>query len=155
MTAPARGEPTDPSCHTVGMAEITLSGEPINTSGELPAVGAVAPRFVVVDSDLNELDSDQLRGGRIVLNIFPSIDTGICATSVREFNQRAADIEGVRVIGVSEDLPFALGRFCGAEGIDGVTTTSAFRSDFGEEYGGADHGQPHEGTAGAQRHRRR
>ena len=117
------------------MATVTLRGNPFNTSGELPAVGSPAPSFTLVGSDLSEVSSESLAGKRVVLNIFPSIDTPTCATSVRTFNARAADLDNTVVLCVSEDLPFAAGRFCGAEGIENVKTGSAFRSDFAEAYG--------------------
>lgn len=117
------------------MAQITLDGNPITTVGELPAVGTPAPDFTLVDSSLEEITLAQFRGKRVVLNIFPSLDTGICANSVREFNKRAAGLENTQVICVSADLPFAHGRFCAAEGIDDVITGSVFRSSFGQDYG--------------------
>lgn len=116
------------------MATVTLKGNPIETVGELPAVGSTAPAFTLVKQNLEELSSESLRGGIVVLNIFPSIDTGTCATSVRTFNKKAAEV-GVKVVCVSMDLPFALARFCGAEGIDNVTTASGFRSSFGDDFG--------------------
>ncbi len=117
------------------MAEITLRGNPVHTVGDLPAVGAPAPEFTLVDSDLKEVSSADLVGRTLVLNIFPSIDTGVCAASVRTFNERAAGLDGVTVVNVSKDLPYALRRFCGAEGIENVSSTSAFRSSFGEDFG--------------------
>ncbi|MGD1282925.1 thiol peroxidase [Mycobacterium seoulense] len=116
------------------MAQITLRGNPINTVGELPAVGSPAPAFSLTGGDLGEVSSGQLGGKAVVLNIFPSVDTPVCATSVRTFNERAA-ASGATVVCVSKDLPFAFARFCGAEGIDNVKTASAFRSSFGEDYG--------------------
>ncbi|CQD16526.1 thiol peroxidase [Mycobacterium europaeum] len=116
------------------MAQITLRGNPINTVGELPAVGSPAPAFSLTGGDLGAVSSDQLGGKAVVLNIFPSVDTPVCATSVRTFNERAA-ASGASVVCVSKDLPFAFARFCGAEGIDNVKTASAFRSSFGEDYG--------------------
>ena len=117
------------------MAEITLHGDTITTVGALPAVGSAAPDFELAGADLAPVTSGSLRGQRVVLNIFPSIDTGVCATSVREFNKRAAGLENTTVVCVSKDLPFAQARFCGAEGLDDVVTASAFRSSFGEDYG--------------------
>ncbi|ARD42370.1 thiol peroxidase [Actinomyces gaoshouyii] len=117
------------------MAEITRHGDPITTIGTLPAVGVEAPAFELAGADLAPVTSESLRGERLVLNIFPSIDTGVCATSVREFNKRAASLENTTVLCVSADLPFAHARFCGAEGIDGVLTASSFRSTFGTDYG--------------------
>jgi thiol peroxidase len=116
------------------MAQITLRGNPINTVGELPAVGSSAPEFTLTGTDLGEVSSSQFRGKPLLLNIFPSVDTPVCATSVRTFNERA-QAGGLTVLCVSKDLPFAQKRFCGAEGIENVTTASAFRADFGEDYG--------------------
>ena len=117
------------------MATVTLQGNPIDTIGELPAVGSVAPAFTLVQADLSEIKLSEFGGKTVILNIFPSIDTPTCATSVREFNQKAAGLDNVVVICVAADLPFALGRFCGAEGIDNVKVGSTFRSSFGEDYG--------------------
>ncbi|MDA8437830.1 MAG: thiol peroxidase [Propionibacterium sp.] len=117
------------------MAHITLRGNPVSTVGELPAVGTEAPAFSLVGNDLSEFTSSSLSGRRVVLNIFPSLDTGVCATSVRKFNELAAGLENTTVVCVSQDLPFAQARFCGAEGIDNVVTASGFRSSFGEDYG--------------------
>ena len=117
------------------MAEITLGGNPVHTSGDLPAVGAPAPDFSLVGADLSEYDASEFSGKHVILNIFPSIDTPTCATSVRQFNERAAGIDDTVVLCVSADLPFAMGRFCGAEGIENVKVGSTFRSDFGSQYG--------------------
>jgi thiol peroxidase len=117
------------------MAEITFRGNPIHTVGELPAVGSPAPEFTVIGSDLSDVSLGDFSGQNLVVSIFPSIDTQVCATSVRTFNERAAALEGTTVLNVSADLPFALGRFCGAEGIENVKTASTFRSDFGDTYG--------------------
>ncbi|GFG65187.1 putative thiol peroxidase [Mycobacterium kubicae] len=116
------------------MAQITLRGNAINTVGELPAVGSPAPNFNLTGADLGSVSSDQYQGKPVLLNIFPSVDTPVCATSVRKFNERAAS-SGVSVLCVSKDLPFAQKRFCGAEGIENVATASAFRDSFGEDYG--------------------
>ena len=116
------------------MAQITLKGNPINTVGDLPAVGSPAPNYSLVGADLGAVSSDQFQGKPVLLNIFPSVDTGICAASVRAFNERAA-ADGATVLCVSKDLPFALGRFCGAEGIENVVTASTFRDSFGEDFG--------------------
>lgn len=116
------------------MAQITFHGNPINTVGELPAVGAPAPAFSLTGADLSAVDNGQFGGKAVLLNIFPSVDTGVCATSVRTFNERVAG-KGLDVLCVSKDLPFALKRFCGAEGIENVATASAFRDSFGEDYG--------------------
>lgn len=117
------------------MAQITLKGNAINTNGNLPAVGTQAPNFTAVKNDLSEVSLAELKGKRVILNIFPSVDTGTCATSVRTFNKKASELENTTVVCVSADLPFALGRFCGAEGIEDVITSSTFRSDFAENYG--------------------
>jgi thioredoxin-dependent peroxiredoxin len=116
------------------MAQITLHGNPINTVGELPGVGSPAPGFALTGTDLGAVTSAQFRDKPVLLNIFPSLDTAVCATSVRTFNERAAG-RGVSVLCVSKDLPFAQKRFCDAEGIENVTTASAFRDSFGEDYG--------------------
>lgn len=119
------------------MATVTFRKElTVNLNGELPAVGHYAPDFDVVKNDLSTFSLSQVTGKRIVLNIFPSIDTGTCAQSVREFNKRAAGLDNTLVLCVSKDLPFAQSRFCGAEGIDNVMTVSAFRNDsFEKAYG--------------------
>jgi len=117
------------------MATVTLKGNPFSTSGELPAVGSQAPGFTLTGADLGDLTLESLSGKRVVLNIFPSVDTPTCATSVRKFNEKAAAADNVAVVCISADLPFALSRFCGAEGIDNVDTGSVFRSNFGEAYG--------------------
>jgi thiol peroxidase len=117
------------------MAEITFRGNPVHTVGDLPAVGSAAPEFTVTGSDLGDVSLGDFAGQNLVISIFPSIDTQVCATSVRTFNERAAALEGTTVLNVSADLPFALGRFCGAEGIEDVKTASTFRSEFGDTYG--------------------
>jgi len=117
------------------MAQITFKGTPIRTIGELPAKGIVATDFALVKQDLSETVLSDYKGKRLVLNIFPSIDTGVCATSVRKFNEKAAALKNTVVLCVSMDLPFAQSRFCGAEGIKNVVTASAFRSAFGDHYG--------------------
>jgi thiol peroxidase len=111
------------------MATITLKGNPIHTLGELPKVGSKAPDFRLTKADLSDVSLKDFSGKKVILNIFPSIDTGICATSVRKFNVDAVALPNTVVIGVSKDLPFALNRFCGAEGIDKVVTTSSLRDD--------------------------
>lgn len=116
------------------MATVTLKGNAFETVGELPKVGDKAPDFTVVKTDLSDLTLANLNG-RVVLNIFPSVDTDTCAMSVRQFNQKAAALENTTVVCISKDLPFALARFCGAEGLDRVEAGSAFRSSFGEDYG--------------------
>lgn len=117
------------------MTTVTLKGNAFETVGNLPDIGSQAPDFTLVKQDLSEVSLKDFRGKKLVLNIFPSIDTGVCATSVRTFNQKAADLQNTQVLCVSMDLPFALGRFCGAEGIDRVATASGFRSSFGKDYG--------------------
>ncbi|GAB3670490.1 thiol peroxidase [Zhihengliuella somnathii] len=117
------------------MATITLKGSEIQTVGELPGVGTAAPEFTLVGADLADVKSSDFAGQRVVLNIFPSVDTGTCAASVREFNKRAAELENTAVVCVSADLPFAQARFCGAEGLENVVTGSTFRSSFGDDYG--------------------
>ena len=95
------------------MAQVTFGGNAVHTVGELPKVGSVAPDFTVVYGDLSEGKLSDFRGKRVVINIFPSIDTGVCAQSVRTFNKRASEADNTVVLGVSQDLPFALARFCG------------------------------------------
>ncbi len=117
------------------MAKITFKGNPIETSGNLPQNGGRAPDFKLCDTSLGEVTLQSYAGKKKVLNIFPSVDTGVCATSVREFNKRAAQKSGVAVLNISADLPFAHKRFCGAEGLDGVVSLSTFRSSFAKDYG--------------------
>jgi thiol peroxidase len=118
------------------MATITLKGSPIETMGDLPQVGETAPGFTLTKRDLSETTLSEFAGKRIVLNIFPSLDTAVCATSVRRFNVEASKLENSVVICVSADLPFAHERFCVAEGIDDVISVSSFRSEaFGKDYG--------------------
>ncbi len=117
------------------MATVTLKGNPFNTNGNLPAVGGKAPAFKLVKTDLSEVSSGDLVGKRVVLNIFPSVDTPTCAQSVRTFNAQASALDNTVVICASQDLPFALARFCGAEGLDKVIPASAFRSGFAADYG--------------------
>ncbi len=118
------------------MATITFKGNPIRTVGELPSTGQKAPAFALVKTDLSTVASQDLVGKRVVLNIFPSIDTGTCATSVRTFHKHAAEHPEAVVLCVSRDLPFAHKRFCAAEGIDRVQAVSAFRGpDFGADFG--------------------
>lgn len=117
------------------MATLIRKGSVVNTVGELPAVGSMAPAFTLTDTNLEDIQLADLRGKKVILNIFPSIDTPTCASSVREFNVRAAAMDKVVVICVSADLPFAMKRFCGAEGIDQVISASVFRSSFGQDYG--------------------
>ncbi len=118
------------------MAQITLKGNPIHTSGDLPKVGVAAPAFTLVRTDLSEVSGKDLASQRVVLNIFPSLDTPTCAASVRKFNARANEKPNTTILCVSADLPFAQKRFCGAEGLDNVVPASTFRAaDFGQAYG--------------------
>ena len=112
------------------MAKITFKGNEVNTNGTLPAVGAEAPDFKGVKSDLTELSLKELKGKNVVINVFPSLDTTVCAASVRRFNKEAASLPNTVVLAVSKDLPFAHGRFCTTEGIDKVITLSAFRCSY-------------------------
>jgi len=118
------------------MASITLGGNPIHTTGELPSVGSKAPQFQLVQNDLSVASLSNFAGSKLVLNIFPSIDTGTCATSVRTFNAKASALENTKVLCISRDLPFAQKRFCGAEGLENVVNLSDFKSgSFGKDYG--------------------
>lgn len=117
------------------MADIMHKGNPVHTISELPEVGTHAPDFVLTGDDLGEVTLADFKGQQLVISIFPSIDTGVCATALRTFNEKAAGLEGTTVLNVSRDLPFAQARFCGAEGIDNVVVASDFRTDFGESYG--------------------
>jgi thiol peroxidase len=118
------------------MAQITLGGNPIHTVGNLPQVGEMAPDFTLIQTDLSKANLAHFAGSRLVLNIFPSIDTGTCATSVREFNAKAAGLSNTKVLCISRDLPFAQKRFCGAEGIENVINLSDFvNGQFGQDYG--------------------
>ncbi len=118
------------------MASITLKGNPCHTCGDLPAVGSTAPKFTLVGADLSEMTFDSLAGKNIIMSIVPSFDTGVCATSVKKFNELAGDLENTVIVNVSMDLPFAQKRFCESEGVKHVTNLSAFRSpDFGNDYG--------------------
>ncbi|MFM9988332.1 thiol peroxidase [Flavobacterium sp.] len=118
------------------MASITLGGNPINTSGNLPQVGTKAPEFQLVKSDLSAASLADYKGSKVVLNIFPSIDTGTCATSVRTFNAKASTLDNTKVLCISRDLPFAQKRFCGAEGLENVENLSDFKDgSFGKNYG--------------------
>jgi thiol peroxidase len=118
------------------MATITLQGKEIHTIGELPQKGAQAPEFELTKSDLSAVKLKDYEGQRVILNIFPSVDTGVCATSVRKFNEKAASLNNTKVLCVSKDLPFAFNRFCGAEGLNNVECLSDFkRGTFGKSYG--------------------
>lgn len=117
------------------MSTVTLKGNPFNTVGALPSVGESAADFRLVKTDLSETTLADYKGSRLVLNIFPSVDTPTCAMSVRKFNEQVSKLENTKVLCVSADLPFAAARFCGAEGIENVATGSSFRSNFGTDYG--------------------
>lgn len=118
------------------MATVTLKGNPINTIGALPEPGSKAPGFLLTKGDLSNIHLDDYKGAKVVLNIFPSVDTGTCAQSVRQFNKEAAELENTKVLCVSKDLPFAQARFCGAEGIANVEMLSDFRDgNFGKAFG--------------------
>lgn len=118
------------------MANITLGGNPVTTSGELPQTGTQAPDFKLVKTDLSTVSLAEFKGTKLVLNIFPSVDTGTCAASVRKFNEKAGNLENTKVLCISRDLPFAQNRFCGAEGLENVISLSDFRDgNFGENYG--------------------
>lgn len=118
------------------MANITFKGDPVQTSGELPSVGSKAPDFTLVKGDLSNATLADYKGSKVILNIFPSIDTGICAMSVKAFNEKAAGLENTKVLCISRDLPFAQGRFCGAEGIENVINLSDYANPaFSKDYG--------------------
>ena len=118
------------------MATITLGGNPIQTSGDLPKVGTKAPDFALVKNDLSTVTLADFAGSKVVLNIFPSIDTGTCAASVRKFNEKASTLANTKVLCISRDLPFAQKRFCGAEGLENVINLSDFKDgSFGKNYG--------------------
>jgi thioredoxin-dependent peroxiredoxin len=128
--------PSFPGLKDFAMTTITLKGSPVQTVGQLPENGVDAPEFTLVKPDLSEVSLKDLRGRRVVLNIFPSVDTPTCATSVRKFNEKASSLANTTVLCVSADLPFALGRFCGAEGLSNVVAASVFRAPgFGQDYG--------------------
>ena len=118
------------------MASVLLRGNPVNTNGELPKIGSKAPDFKLVTTDLSIVSLADFAGSKIVLNVFPSIDTPTCATSVRTFNAKAAKLENTKVLCISRDLPFAQRRFCGAEGLENVINLSDFNTgNFGKDYG--------------------
>ena len=118
------------------MATVTLGGTPFPISGEVPAAGVAAPNFTLTGGDLGDVSLGDFAGKRLILNVFPSVDTPVCAASVRRFNEEAAALEGVSVLCVSRDLPFAHGRFCAAENIDAVKCASEMRDgSFGDAYG--------------------
>jgi len=118
------------------MAKITFQGNPVTTAGDLPRVGAEAPEFSLVKTDLGEVSLADYKGKKVVLNIFPSVDTGVCAASVRRFNAEASKQDNTVVLCVSRDLPFAHARFCGAEGLDDVVSLSEYKDEvFSQNYG--------------------
>ncbi|MEM6829558.1 MAG: thiol peroxidase [Bacteroidota bacterium] len=118
------------------MAKTALKSNEVNTIGDLPEVGIVAPDFLLVGVDLREVSLANYDGQKVILNIYPSIDTGICALSTVRFNKEAANLENTKIVCVSKDLPFAFERYCAAEGIENLDTLSAFRDeDFGKDYG--------------------
>lgn len=117
------------------MANITLKGNAISTKGELPTIGSELKNFTLVNDKLEDKNLNDYKGKKLIFNIFPSIDTGVCAASARKFNQEASSVENTVILNVSKDLPFALGRFCAAEGLDQVETLSDFRGSFGDDFG--------------------
>jgi thiol peroxidase len=118
------------------MATITFKGTPIQTSGELPATGAAAPDFKLTKTDLSDVSLKDFAGKKKILNIVPSLDTGVCATSAKKFNEAIAGLSGVALLNISADLPFAAGRFCESNGLKNVVALSTFRSpDFAQAYG--------------------
>jgi len=118
------------------MAQVTMKGTPVNTNGQLPEVGSKASDFRLIANDLSTKSLADYKGQNVVMNIFPSVDTGVCATSVRNFNKSAASLENTKVLCISRDLPFAQSRFCGAEGIENVEMLSDFKTGkFGDDYG--------------------
>jgi thiol peroxidase len=117
------------------MSTVLFGDQEAHTSGSLPAIGVIAPDFTVTDTELNDFSLSSLRGKRVVLNIFPSINTGVCQASVREFNKRAAELSDTVVVCISKDLPFAHKEFCGAEGIENVVSASQYKnSSFNDGY---------------------
>lgn len=130
------------------MSSTNFKGQPVELSGDVPKKGDSVTDFSLTGLDLNDFNIDRYKGHKLVMNIFPSIDTGICAMSVRRFNQESANIPGVKILNISRDLPFAQKRFCGAEGIENVDMGSDMRpeSNFGQEYGLVQMGGPLAGT---------
>jgi thiol peroxidase len=118
------------------MSNVKLDGTPIDVSGDFPQPGSQAPAFTLTNQGLEDVTLDNWAGKRKILNIIPSIDTGVCATSTRKFNEKAGELDNTVVLVVAADLPFALGRFCGAEGLKDVITLSSFRNySFQQDYG--------------------
>lgn len=130
------------------MTTVTFHGDALNVAGNLPQAGQAAPEFILTGGDLGDITLASFKGKKLLLNIFPSVDTGVCATSVRTFNKRAAELNNAQVLCVSADLPFAAGRFCAAEGIENVKTASSFRNpEFLTNYGVALSSGPVRGLA--------
>lgn len=117
------------------MAKITMKGDPTQTVGDLPPIGAQPPKFTLVRKDLSEISSDKIKGKKVLLNIFPSLDTGVCAMSVKKFSKMLSSHPEVAIFHISKDLPFAQGRFCSTEAMPNCETLSAFNSNFGKDYG--------------------
>ena len=118
------------------MASVTLGGTPVNTSGTLPTVGSQAPDFKLTATDLSTKTLNDYSGNKLVLNVFPSVDTGTCAQSIRTFNKEASTLGNTKVLCISKDLPFAMARFCGAEGLENVVSLSDYKNgSFGKTYG--------------------
>ena len=111
------------------MTTVTLDGTPVKTSGELPLVGSAAPNFKLTATDLSSKTLDDFKGKNVILNIFPSVETGVCSMSVRNFNREAAELDNTVVICISKDLPFTLKNFCAAEGIENVITLSDYKDE--------------------------
>lgn len=138
MHAPTvREQQTNQTQKSEKMAEITLKGNTIHTNGNIPEVGEKAPDFKLTKTDLSDASLNDFKGKKVVLNIFPSLDTEVCANSVRKFNAEAGDLKDTVVVSVSKDLPFAHHRFCSNEGLDNVVSTSEMRPDssFAKDYG--------------------
>ena len=118
------------------MATVTLGGDTVHTSGTLPSTGSTAPDFTLTATDLSSKSLSDFKGHNLVLNIFPSVDTGTCAQSIREFNKVASNLDNTKVLCISKDLPFAMARFCGAEGLENVMSLSDYKEgSFGKTYG--------------------
>ena len=118
------------------MATITLGGNTAHTSGELPEIGTQLPDFTLTNKELSSQELSDFSGHKLILNIFPSVDTGVCSQSIREFNKAASGLDNTKVLCISRDLPFAMARFCGAEGLDDVVSLSDFKTgNFGKDYG--------------------
>ncbi len=117
------------------MAQTAFGGNPVNTVGDLPVPGKALPAYQLTGGNLADFDNSAFAGKRVVFNIFPSVDTPVCANSVRKFNELASSLDNTVVVCVSADLPFAQGRFCGAEGLSNVQTASSFRTNFGTAFG--------------------